>query len=483
MKKLFFSFFVAFMSAVSSVMQGAIIHVTDGTLWYRLYTDTKELYVTYYTDTKQIDYSNVGPDLIIPEYLYDDAGTIYSVVGILEGTFSTGKNITSVVIPETMRTIGDRVFSQCTSLTSVVWNAKNSSCSSTTFCDWYYKVQSQITNFTFGEKVRSIPANVCLGMTNLTFISIPRSATSIGNNAFSGCSRLTSITIPTSVTRIGNGAFSDCSSLKSCTFVTDDIASTNGNDTVFFLNTNSWGDVYAYAWNSSESNEEWPGVPAQKLQYTYLGYDVYYFVADKGKFDNCIFNNTGYGAGNQTDDLVWTSGMCYNNDNWVSIEKHDLEASVEIGASAFEDCVGLTAISIPECVKTIGESAFQNCSNIETITIGSNVTDIGESAFSGCQSVYEITCKATKAPNVYESTFENVSTLATLYVPAESVQKYKIHAVWSRFFNIEPIEESEEAIDSANQDGASVNQKIICNGQVLIVRDGEIYSILGEKIE
>lgn len=448
------------MSAVPSVMQGATTTYTSG-LYYRLYTDYTAMVINEDRNGNTVDYSKLGPDLIIPESLQVDR-TIFIVSAIEEFAFSTAKNITSVVIPEFMQTIQDFAFSECTSLTSIVWNARNCTIDSWTFDNSLSSVSAQITNVTFGEMVERIPNSLCKKM-----------------------SKLTSITIPNSVISIGSSAFRGCSSLKSLTFATNDMVSTNGKDTVFFLNTNGWDKVYVFAWSNSGSNAEWPGVPAQKLQYTYLGYDVYYFVADKGNFNNCIFNNTGYGAGNQTDDLVWTSGMCYNNGNWISIEKHDLEAkaSVEIGASAFEDCVGLTAISIPECVKTIGESAFQNCSNIETITIGSNVTDIGESAFSGCQSVYEITCKATKAPNVYESTFENVSTLATLYVPAESVQKYKIHAVWSRFFNIEPIEESEEAIDSANQDGASVNQKIICNGQVLIVRDGEIYSILGEKIE
>ncbi|MBE6356270.1 MAG: hypothetical protein E7058_04055, partial [Lentisphaerae bacterium] len=65
------------------------------------------------------------------------------------------KNITSIVIPDGVTTIGNRAFDDCRSLTSV---------------------------------------------------TIPDSVTTIGDSAFSGCTSLTSVTIPDSVTTIGDGA-------------------------------------------------------------------------------------------------------------------------------------------------------------------------------------------------------------------------------------------------------------------------------------
>ena len=55
------------------------------------------------------------------------------------------------------------------------------------------------------------------GCSALTSIILPNSVTSIGGGAFCYCSSLTSITIPNSVTSIGNGAFAYCSSLTSIT--------------------------------------------------------------------------------------------------------------------------------------------------------------------------------------------------------------------------------------------------------------------------
>ena len=111
-----------------------------------------------------------------------------------------------------------------------------------------------------------------------------------------------------------------------------------------------------------------------------------------------------------------------------------------IGNRAFYGCTGLTSITIPNSVTSIGGYAFDYCRNLETIEFGSNVQDIGSKAFYGCQNIYQMTVHATKVPNVVaESTFKGVSTSVELYVPAESVKKYKIHPVWGLFDVISAI--------------------------------------------
>ena len=64
-------------------------------------------------------------------------------------------------------------------------------------------------------------------------------------------------------------------------------------------------------------------------------------------------------------------------------------ASVE--GHAFEGCVDLTSVTIPNSVTSIGASAFHNCSGLTTMTIGSGVTSIGDESFSGCSSLTSIT--------------------------------------------------------------------------------------------
>ena len=95
--------------------------------------------------------------------------------------------MTSVTIPNSVTSIGDYAFADCTGLTSV----------------------------TIPDSVTSIGDYAFHGCTGLTSVTIPNSVTSIGSYAFQYCSGLTSVTIPNSVTSIGDGAFYSCTGLTS----------------------------------------------------------------------------------------------------------------------------------------------------------------------------------------------------------------------------------------------------------------------------
>ena len=55
-----------------------------------------------------------------------------------------------------------------------------------------------------------------------------------------------------------------------------------------------------------------------------------------------------------------------------------------IGSHAYDDCAGLTSITIPNSVTTIGRYAFSYCDGLTSVTIPNSVTTIGDSAFSSC---------------------------------------------------------------------------------------------------
>ena len=63
----------------------------------------------------------------------------------------------------------------------------------------------------------TIGDSVFYNCTSLTSITIPNSVTSLGNASFRQCAVLTSITIPDSVTTIGNSVFAECTGLTSVT--------------------------------------------------------------------------------------------------------------------------------------------------------------------------------------------------------------------------------------------------------------------------
>ena len=87
-----------------------------------------------------------------------------------------------------------------------------------------------------------------------------------------------------------------------------------------------------------------------------------------------------------------------------------------IGGGAFEGCRGLTSITIPNSVTSIGSYAFDSCTGLTSVTIGNSVTSIGSYAFNGCKNLYAVNriidiatwCKAD--PITYGNSYSNPIT-------------------------------------------------------------------------
>lgn len=122
-------------------------------------------------------------DVEIPKKLFHH-GYTYTVTSIGNSAFADCYALTSVTIPNSVTSIGDKAFYRC-----------------------------GLTSVTIPYSVTSIGEWAFWKCSSLTSVNIPNSVTSIGEKAFSGCSSLTSVNIPHSVTSIGDGAFSDCLNL------------------------------------------------------------------------------------------------------------------------------------------------------------------------------------------------------------------------------------------------------------------------------
>ena len=187
--------------------------------------------------------------------LYHDVSFIYTGQKITE---TTRKHITKIIVDDSVTSIGDYAFRDCTSLTSItipdsvtsIGSSAFYACSSLTSITIPDSVTSissgafedcNITSITIGNSITSISDDAFYHCRSLVSITIPDSVTSIGGYAFYQCSSLVSITIPDSVTSIGDWAFSQCHSLTNVYFTgTEDewnaISIGRGNDSL--LNAN-----------------------------------------------------------------------------------------------------------------------------------------------------------------------------------------------------------------------------------------------------
>ena len=150
-----------------------------------------------------------------------------SVTSIGDEAFRYCFCLTSVTIPNSVTSIGEGAFYECYGLKKVIvkdiaawYGIKFDDCLSNPLFyakHLYSDEDIEITNLIIPNSVTSIGDNAFYGCSGLTSVTIPNSVTSIGAQAFSECSGLTSITIPNSVTSIGAQAFSNCSGLTSVT--------------------------------------------------------------------------------------------------------------------------------------------------------------------------------------------------------------------------------------------------------------------------
>ena len=197
----------------------------DG-IYYDVTSSTDLTVAVTYQGSSYSEYSNeYTGSVVIPETVTYDSKT-YSVTSIGRYAFRNCRSITSVTIPNSVTSIGDWAFENCRNLTSVhisdisAWcNIKFGDPDSNplSYAEHLYMNGKEITELVIPDGVTTIGDYAFYNCSSLTSVTIPNSVTSIGSFAFEYCSSLTSVTIPNSVTRIGSYAFARCSSLTSVT--------------------------------------------------------------------------------------------------------------------------------------------------------------------------------------------------------------------------------------------------------------------------
>lgn len=104
-----------------------------------------------------------------------------------------------------------------------------------------------------------------------------------------------------------------------------------------------------------------------------------------------------------------------------------------LGQYAFSGCKNFPSINIPQYITIIPTGCFYDCDGITDIYLPENVRLLQSKAFGECSGLVNFTCYATEPPAIYSDTFSNMNENLKIYVPAASVNAYKL--AWSAYAN------------------------------------------------
>ena len=377
--------------------------------------------------------------------------------------------ITKLVIPDDVTSIGSSAFEGCSGLTSVTIPNSVTSIGSSAFSSC-----RGLTSVTIPNSVTSIGSYAFSYCYDLTSVTIPNSVTSIGSSAFYWCKGLTSVTIPNSVTSIGDYAFNGCSGLKKvivpnfdiknwCSikfgdyyanplFYAHHLYSDKNTEITKLIIPNDVTSIGSYAFNGCS------GLTSVTIpnSVTSIGYSAFSSCSSltSVRFENSKDNTPVTLGGNSLfsgcplDEvfigrkLSYTKTSSagyspfYRNTTLRSVKFTDKET--EISDYEFYGCTNLTDVSMGDGVKSIGAYAFSGCSSLEHFTCGRQLESIGKEAFSDCTSMTKFRTRAAVPPTCGAQALDDINKWeCTLYVPTESIDDYQAADQWKNFFFIE----------------------------------------------
>ena len=241
---------------------------------------------------------------------------------------------------------------------------------------------SGLTSVTMGSNVTNIGDSAFSGCTGLTGIVLPGSVTGIGEYAFSNCESLTAIEIPEGVTTLGNSAFFGCDNLKEIRYNARAAADLTGLSGAFRSAGASVGGVKVIF---GESVEKIPGnifSNCESLTSVTIGSNV------TSIGDNAFLGCKGLVEINYNARAAECAEDSFDSGDGLKVTFSD---SVErIPDYIFQDCPGLTSVTIGSSATTIGHYAFNRCTGLTSIKIPESMTNIGYMAFSGCTSLADV---------------------------------------------------------------------------------------------
>lgn len=338
--------------------------------------------------------------------------------------FQDRAGITSVVIPSSVISIGESIFSGCTSLAKITVSPDNKNYSSVDGVLFNkdmtilirYPEGAADSSYVVPNSVVEIYSNAFIGCNSIKSITLSKGLKKIYDGTFSNLTNLESVIVQEGVQHIGNKAFENCSSLKQISLPESLISI----GSVYKGNPNDFSASeyfqYGRTFYGCTSLEEVKIPDNVEI----IGYSTFYGCTSLSKVKLSkklkeISENTFYGC-SSLKNIIIPKGV------------------FEIGYSAFENCTSLENIELPDGLTAIGISvdhyfhtsgcySFAGCTSLKEVVIPDSVTGIGSCAFSGCTSLSKVKLSNNLAI-IDEGTFSGCTSLAEIVIP-DSVTKIR----------------------------------------------------------
>ena len=234
-------------------------------------------------------------------------------------TFYTFSNLESVILPDTMKSIGKNFFGLCVKLVEV-------------------NIPNKL------EKIEENSFNNCSSLQN---IELPETLTKIKDKAFDSCKGLISLTIPENVILIGMGAFSQCSSVQILNYNAIKLKDLSDEEYSMMFSLGNWTTTL----NVGENVERLPSWLSGYSSGFYSGGYVY----NTCKY--AAFNKVNF-IGNK---LKLMGYECFQ---YCKLEEIELPEGLEdMGTNTFYQCNSLKKVYIPSSVNKITLGVFNNNSS------------------------------------------------------------------------------------------------------------------------
>ncbi|MDX2109139.1 MAG: leucine-rich repeat domain-containing protein [Verrucomicrobiota bacterium] len=409
-----------------------------------------------------------------------------SVISVGKSAFYNCTSLTSITIPNSVTSIGASAFRNCSSLTTIIVDPDNSTYSSVDGV-LFNKAQSVLiqypsvkigTTYTIPNSVNSIGESAFYNCTSLTSVTIPISVTSIGSHAFFFSRKLSSVPIPNSVTSIGDGAFLFCSSLSSVTIpnsVTSigESAFRNCSSLTSVSIPNSVTSIGPYAFSAcfsltafivETSNSAYScldGVLFNKVQSVLIQYpsaktrSTYTIPNSVTSIGASAFDSSSLTSITIPSSVTAIGSSAFSNCNSIAAFIVDPASSAyssldrvlfnkaqsvliqypsaktgstytipnsatSLDSYAFYNCRSLTSVTIPNSVTAIGYDTFSYCRNLASITIPNSVTSISNGAFYECSSLTSVTFAGNAPATFGYEVFASTAPGFTIYYPPDA---------------------------------------------------------------